>query len=60
MNAYALMQDFQTDFQVDEIRDVSDAEILAAFNADRKDIAVDPNAREISGGDLSQLDIEFD
>ncbi|WP_306147270.1 MULTISPECIES: hypothetical protein [unclassified Roseibium] len=40
---------------------VSDAEILAAFNRDRRpDDEIDrENAVELSGGDISQLDIEM-
>ncbi len=61
MNAHAFMQDFQAEHEVDEIRDVSDAAILAAFNSGRRDIEIDlEQVVEISGGDLAQLGIDFD
>ena len=40
---------------------VSDAEILTAFSrARRPDVEIDKNVRELSGGDISQLDNEFE
>lgn len=61
MNAIA-MTDFITGQQVDLIREVSDEQILAAFNRGRRpDSEIDrENAVEISGGDPAHMDIEMD